>query len=69
MQKKHTDIPMKKDVTNLLKSTEDAILEALGQNDKKVFDTVLHKIHTNNEKDARFILSLISISERVRMFS
>lgn len=64
MQKKHTDIPMKKDVTNLLKSTEDAILEALGQNDKKVFDTVLHKIHTNNEKDARFILSLIGFDQR-----
>lgn len=59
MQLRDTNEPMKKDVSNLIKITEDAVMKSLDQNDKKVFHNFLHKVHIPDERHARFILTLV----------
>jgi len=58
MRLRYTDEPIAKDLTNLLKPTEDAIMKALGKNDKGVFHTVLHKVPITDESNARFAVSI-----------
>jgi len=58
MQKRKHDEPLKKDVTNLLKATEDAIFKAVGLDDRLVFKSSIEKVHCDNEEDARFILRI-----------
>jgi Holliday junction resolvase RusA-like endonuclease len=58
MQVRDSNQPIRKDATNMLKTTEDAVMAELKQDDKRVFHTSLHKIHISDESKGRFILSI-----------
>jgi len=58
MQKRDESLPLRKDVTNFLKATEDAVFHKLGVDDKLVFSNKLIKIHTPDESSSRFSLTI-----------